>query len=69
MFCPQSKIIYWKKRYEESCIDGLRTMQRSGIPGSLDLLLILQIKIELSSKDHWKSSQISNLILEISGIT
>ena len=68
LFCPQSKVIYWKKRYQASGIDGLRSMQKSGRPNLMDAAKEDEIREELSSKDHWKSSQISQLVEERSGI-
>ena len=36
LFCPHSKVVYWKKRFESGGIDGLKTLGRSGRPGSID---------------------------------
>ena len=30
LFCPHSKVVYWKKRFESGGIDGLKTLKRSG---------------------------------------
>jgi transposase len=64
LFCPQSKVIYWKKRYAEHGMDGLRTVQKSGRPTQMDEVTEQHIKEELSSKEYWKSTQVSSIIRE-----
>lgn len=68
LFCPQSKVIYWKKRYAEHGIEGLRTVQKSGRPSSLDQISERQIREELSSRDYWKSTQVSSIVREKGGM-
>ena len=68
LFCPQSKVIYWKKRYAEHGIDGLRTVQKSGRPSSMDEATEKRIREELSSKDYWKSTQVSSIVRVKGGI-
>lgn len=68
LFCPQSKVMYWKKRFEESGIDGLRTIEKLGRPKLIDSSTEEEIKKELSGKDYWKSTQISTIIKEKGGV-
>ena len=68
LFCPQSKVIYWKKRYAEHGIDGLRTVQKSGRSSSMDEVTEQKIKEELSSRDYWRSTQVSSIVKEKGGI-
>ena len=68
LFCPQSKVIYWKRRYAEHGIDGLRTVQKSGRPSSMDEVTEQKIKEELSSRDYWRSTQVSSIVKEKGGI-
>ena len=36
LFCPHSKVTYWKKRYSSKGFSDLRTADRSGMHGSID---------------------------------
>jgi transposase len=33
--CPQSKVMYWKTRFEKEGLEGLKTRPRSGKPSQL----------------------------------
>jgi transposase len=69
LFCPHSRVIYWKKRYDEEGIKGLKTIKRPGRPREIDAIKEEEIKAELSGRDYWKSSQISSIVKEKSGVT
>ena len=69
LFCPHSKVMYWKRRYEESEVEGLRTMEIPGRPRSIDSITETEIRTELAGKDYWKSSQITGIVREKSGVT
>ena len=69
LFCPQSKVMYWKRRYKEYGMDGLRTIEKPGRPKSIDSRTEEEIRSELSGKDYWKSSQIAILVKNKSGVT
>ena len=68
LFCPHSKVVYWKKRFESGGIDGLKTLGRSGRPGSINSSTEEEIRTELSGRDHWKTTEISKIIEEKSGV-
>lgn len=68
LFCPHSKVVYWKKRFESSGIDGLKTMEKPGKPRSIDSRTEEEIRTELSERDHWKTSEISKIIEEKSSV-
>ena len=68
LFCPHSKVVYWKKRFESGGIDGLKTMEKPGKPRSIDSKTEEEIRTELSGRDHWKTSEISKIIEEKSGV-
>lgn len=69
LFCPHSKVAYWKKRYSSKGFSGLRTADRSGRPGSIDPAIRKEIRTELSGSDHWSTSEISRIVREKSGVT
>ncbi len=68
LFCPHSKVMYWKKRYEESGVNGLRTAERPGRPRSINASNEEMIKKEISGKDYWKSSEIATVVREKGGV-
>ena len=69
LFCPHSKVVYWKKRFSSKGLEGLRTADRPGRPGSIDPIIKEEIRVELSGRDHWKTSEISKIVKEKSHIT
>ena len=36
LFCPHSRVAYWKKRFNSGGLEGLRTAERPGRLGSID---------------------------------
>lgn len=68
LFCPQSKVMYWKKRFDESGLDGLKTIPKQGRPPSIEKRIEIEIKQELSSMSSWRTSHIAGMIREKSGI-
>ena len=68
LFCPQSKVMYWKKRFEESGIGSLKTETKSGRPSLMNENIREEIRTELSGRDHWKTTEISKIIEEKSGV-
>jgi transposase len=69
LFCPQSKVMYWKKRFEEMGIEGLNTVARSGRPPLMTDNVREEIRTELSGRDHWKTTEVSKIVQEKSGVT
>ena len=68
LFCPQSKVMYWKKRFEETGMGGLKTETKSGRPSLMNENIREEIRTELSGRDHWKTTEISKVIEEKSGV-
>ena len=60
---------YWKKRFNGGGLEGLRTAERPGRPGSIDGRTEEEIRTELSGSDHWSTSEISRIVEEKSGVT
>ena len=50
-------------------LEGLRTAERPGRPGSIDGRTEEEIRTELSGSDHWSTSEISRIVREKSGVT
>lgn len=53
MFCPQSKVMHWKKRFEESGNGSLKTETKSRRPSLMNENVREEIRRELSGMDHW----------------
>ncbi len=69
LFCPHSKVAYWKKRFNSGGLEGLRTTERPGRPGSINGRTEEEICTKLSGSDHWSTSEISRIVREKSGVT
>lgn len=52
LFCPHSKVVNWKKRFNGGGLEGLRTAERPGRQGSIDVKAGDEISTELSGRDH-----------------
>ncbi len=68
LFCPWSKVMYWKKRYVNMCTDGLKTEAKSGRPSLMPKNAEEETHAELLGRDHWKTSEISKFVNERSQI-
>jgi transposase len=67
--CPQSKVMYWKNRFEKKGVSGLRTKPRPGKPPKLSIEQIKHIRQELESVDSWQTRWVSELIYRETGKT
>lgn len=66
--CPHSKVLYWKYRFEESGIEGLRTRPRPGKPKKLSVKTENQIKKKLGENPHgWKTRSVMELLYKGAG--
>ena len=68
LFCPQSIVMYWKKRFEEKVMGGLKTEIKSGRPSLMNENIRDGIRMQLYGRDHWKIAEISKIIEEKSGV-
>jgi transposase len=66
--CPQSKVGYWKGRFEKEGVVGLRTRSRSGRPAKLSRSDTGRIKGKLMSVDYWQTKWVSDLIYQETGV-
>ena len=69
--CDQKLVLYWKKRYEDGKLDGLKTKSRSGKPMLLSLRQEAKIKNKISENDPanpWTTKRACELIKKESGI-
>lgn len=67
--CYQSKVMYWKKRFEREGVDGLKTRQKPGKPKEISEEDEIRIKHKLSENTFgWNTKSVIELIKEESSI-
>ena len=66
--CPQSKVAYWKKRFEEEGLVGLRTRERSGKPSRLSNEDEERIRERLETVNSWQTKWVRDLIHKEAGV-
>lgn len=69
--CSHAKIKYWKDRYEEKGLEGLKTQPKSGCPSKLNKEQITSIKrviVRKSKQQGWQTKQIREYIREKAGV-
>jgi transposase len=71
MHCDHKLVLYWKKRYEEEGLEGLKTRQKSGKPMLLSRRQEAKIKDKISENDPanpWTTKRVCELIKKESGV-
>ena len=68
LFCPHSRVAYWKKRFNSGGLESLRTAERPGRPGPIHGRTEEEIRAEFFGMDHWKTTEISKITEEKSGV-
>lgn len=66
--CPQSKVMYWKTRFEKEGIPGLRTRQKSGKPPKMSGDEVRVIREKLEAANAWQTKWVCELIREEAGV-
>jgi len=67
--CPQSKVMYWKNRFEKEGLDGLKTRPRPGKPPKLLDTEVKAIRQKLESTNSWQTRWVRDLIYQETGVT
>lgn len=65
--CPQSKVAYWKGKFERAGLDGLRTKPKPGKPSALSKDQVKCIKNKLESQQYWQTVWVSEMIYKETG--
>lgn len=68
LFCPHSKVLYWKERFEKDGIAGLRDKPRSGKPPRLSMESAERIRERIGDGTGWRTKAIRWLIREEAGV-
>jgi transposase len=66
---PQSRVMYWKGRFERNGISGLRTKSRPGKPPKLLDARLKLIRQKLGSTNSWQTKWVRDLIYQETGVT
>ena len=66
--CPQSKVMYWKSRFENEGVDGLKTRSRPGKPPKIPEDDTKRIREKLISSGYWQTKWVSDLIYQETGV-
>ena len=67
--CPQSKVMYWKSRFEKEGLSGLRTRSRPGKPPKLSKSEVRLIRQKLETVNCWQTKWVRDLIYQETGVT
>ena len=66
--CPHSKVLYWKYRFEEGGLTGLRDRPKSGRPPKVSSRELERIKRIVEGKDYTTATEVLKLVHEQTGI-
>jgi len=62
--CPHSKILYWKYRFEEEGLTGLRNRPKSGRPPKISNGELERIKRIIEGKEYTTATEVLKLVHE-----
>lgn len=68
LHCVQSKVAYWKKRYELEGIEGLKTKKQPGRPPKVPREKMEKIRQTLDQGEWWTAKAVRELILKEGGV-
>ena len=69
--CTHGKVAYWKNRYKEHGLKGLKTKQRSGRPPKVNKELAVKIKRKVRKhniKRGWRTKHVKEIIYKEAGV-
>ena len=71
LHCDHKLVLYWKRRYENEGLEGLKTRPKSGKPRKISRRQESNLKKIFSNENqnkHWTTKRASNLIAEKTGV-
>jgi len=68
LHCPQPNVVYWKRRFKEEGVDGLRDRPRSGRPPKVASWRLERVKTLIEEKQYWTATEVMKLIHEQTGV-
>jgi transposase len=66
--CPHSKVLYWKYRFDQEGIVGLKTRSRSGKPSKMSKDDEVRMKQILETQEWWKTIWVTDVIRKETGL-
>jgi len=66
--CPHSKVLYWKYRFEEEGLPGLRDKPKSGRPQKISSTEMERIKRIVKGKEYTTATEVLKLVHEQTGV-
>ena len=62
-----SRVLEWKRRFEEEGLEGLRGRPRSGRPPEVPRWRMERIRKVVEERDYWKATEVKELIRDRAG--
>ena len=66
--CPHSKVLYWKYRFEEEGLTGLRDRPKSGRPPKVSRTEMERIRRMVEEKEYTTATEVLKLVHEQTGV-
>jgi len=68
MMVSESKVNYWKRRFRDEGLEGLRERPRSGRPPKVKRWRMERIRRIVEAKQYWMATDVKRLIHERTGV-
>jgi len=66
--CPHSRVLYWKYRFEEEGLTGLRDRPKSGRPCKVPSVEMERIRRMVEGKEYTTATEVLKLVHEQTGV-
>ena len=68
MMVSESKVNYWKRRFREEGLEGLRERPRSGRPPEVPRYRMERMRRVVEGRQYWMATEVRKLIRERTGV-